>query len=210
MSKCENNWQYVEQYPVETETLSSARRMSLECGIEPVSRATAAYLSSFSVTSASRSILEIGTGVGVSALSLLRHNTSALITSIDIEPEFHVHAKGFLAKAGVGANRTRLVTGDAQQILPRLNRSSYDLVLIDANPSNLLEYFEQSLTIVRQGGSIIIPNALNRGAVADPAARDDLTVALRDILNTVAESPAILPHLAQTGNGVLTLTRTAD
>lgn len=190
--------------------MTNARRMSLECGIEPVSRATAAYLSSIALTSNAKSILEVGTGVGVSALAMLRYTPEAHLTSIDIETEFQTHAKVFLQQAGVNQNRTRLVAGDANQILPRLNQSSYDLVLIDANSDNLLDYFAQSLTIVKHGGSIIIPHALNRGFVADPAARDSVTVALRDILSTVADSSAIVPHLSATGDGVLTLTRTSE
>lgn len=207
MSKRENNWQYTEQYPIETEPISNARRMSLECGIEPVSRATAAYLSSVTVIGKVESILEIGTGVGVSALSMLKHTSKTHLTTIDIEPEYHTSAKEFLHQAGIAQSRTRLVTGDAGQILPRLNHNAYDLALIDANEEMLLDYVEQVLLIVKPGGTIIIPHALRHGLVADPTVRDPLTSSIRDLLSTVADSPAIIPYLSPAGDGVLTLTR---
>ena len=45
MSKVERNWQYAEQYPNEPDSIVRARRLSLELGIEPISRAVASQLS---------------------------------------------------------------------------------------------------------------------------------------------------------------------
>lgn len=207
MSKYESNWQYTEQYPVETETLIKARRLSLELGLEPVGRGTAAQLSALAAMCRAEAILELGTGVGVSGLSLLRHAPKAALTTIDIEPEYQSQAKTLFVEAGIVQSRLRLVAGDAAQVLPRLNTASYDLALIDANSDSLLDYVEQALLIVRPGGTIVIPHALANGRVADPASRDAHTVALRDLLATVADSPAILPVLSPLGDGLLTLTR---
>ena len=207
MSKLERNWQYAEQFPVETESQVRARRLSLELGIEPVSRSVAAHLSSLTVLTGAQSICEIGTGIGVSGLALLRHSPEATLTTLDVEAEYQRQAKAMFAEAGIPAARTRLITGDAAQVLPRMNLGSYDLVLIDANPEALLEYLERALTIVRLGGTIVIPNALWRGRVPDPAARDGLTADFRALLSAVVDSPAILPVLSPAGDGLLTLTR---
>lgn len=207
MSKLERNWQYAEQFPVETESQVRARRLSLELGIEPVSRSVAAHLSSLAVLTGAQSICEIGTGVGVSGLALLRHSPDATLTTLDVEAEYQRQAKAMFAEASIPAARTRLITGDAAQVLPRMNLGSYDLVLIDANPEALLEYLERALTIVRLGGTIVIPNALWRGRVPDPAARDGLTADFRALLSAVVDSPAILPVLSPAGDGLLTLTR---
>ena len=207
MSKLERNWQYAEQFPVETESQVRARRLSLELGIEPVSRSVAAHLSSLTVLTGAQSICEIGTGVGVSGLALLRHSPEATLTTLDVEAEYQRQAKAMFAEAGIPAARTRLITGDAAQVLPRMNLGSYDLVLIDANPEALLEYLERALTIVRLGGTIVIPNALWRGRVPDPAARDGLTADFRALLSAVVDAPAILPVLSPAGDGLWTLTR---
>ncbi|MFF8818288.1 O-methyltransferase [Leucobacter sp. NPDC015123] len=207
MSKLERNWQYTEQYPSETDTLVRARRVSLELGIEPVSRAVSAELSALAVLSGAKAICEIGTGVGVSGLSLLRHRPDAILTSIEIEPEHLREARSLFTEAGIPASRARLVEGDARHVMPRLNLAAYDIVLLDAEQSQLLEYFEHALGIVRPGGAIVVPSALAHGRVADPAARDESTQALRDLLAVVAESDAIAASLAPTGDGLLTVVR---
>lgn len=207
MIKFESSWQYTEQYPVETDAQVKARRLSLELGVEPVSRATAAQLSALAVMGNAEAILEIGTGVGVSALALLRHVPNAHVTTIDLEPEHHTHARQLFQEAGIAPARFRLVAGDAKQVLPRFNTSSYDLVLIDADPEELLDYVEHALVLIRPGGTVVIPHALARGRVADPAQRDDVTTALRDLLGTVAEPHGFVPALSPTGDGLLTLTR---
>jgi predicted O-methyltransferase YrrM len=207
VSKLERNWQYAEQFPVESDAQIRARRLSLELGIDPVSRSVAAHLSSIAVLSRAQNICEIGTGVGLSGLSLLSHTPEATLTTLDIEVEHQRHAKILFAEAGIPAARTRLITGDAAQVLPRMNLGTYDLVLIDANPEGLLEYLEHALKIVRLGGTIVIPHALWRGRVPDPAARDTQTSDFRAMLSAVLDSAAILPVLSPVGDGLLTLTR---
>ncbi|MCB1274187.1 MAG: class I SAM-dependent methyltransferase [Leucobacter sp.] len=207
MSRLERNWQYAEQYPTETDALVRARRLSLELGIEPVSRAVAAQLAGLAAATAATAICELGTGVGVSGLALLRYSPDALLTSIDIESEYLRQARTVFAEAGVTTARLRLIEGDAAQVVPRLNLEAYDLVLIDADPEHLLDYVEYALQIVRPGGTIAIPNAFAHGAVTDPAVRDARAQNLRDLLATVGESPAIAPVLSPAGDGLLMLTR---
>lgn len=210
MSRIERNWQYAEQYPSESDAQVTARRLSLELGVEPVSRATSAWLSGLVAMSNAAAICEIGTGVGVSGLSLLRHAPESTLTSIEVEPEHLRQARKMFAEAGIAASRLRLVEGDARHVLPRLNVGAYDVVLIDAEPTELLDYFEHALSIVRPGGTIVVPNAFVRGRVPDPAARDEATRLARDLLVTVNDSPVIVPVLAPVGDGVLTLTRLAE
>ncbi|WP_449278659.1 O-methyltransferase [Leucobacter sp. GX24907] len=206
MSKLERNWQFAEQYPTETDAQVRARRLSMELGVEPVSRSVAAHLSSLAVINRAEAICEVGTGVGVSGLALLRHAPQATLTSIDVEPEHMREARAIFAEAGLPAGRLRLVEGKAQHILPRLNSSAYDIVLLDAEPERLLEYLEYSLAIARPGGCIVVPGAFAHGRVADPAARDEKTRTMRDLLTMVSESPSIAATLSPVGNGVLTLT----
>lgn len=207
MSRLESNWQYAEQYPTETDAQVRARRLSLELGIEPVSRALAAALSALVVSTGARSILEVGTGVGVSGLAALRYAPEAHLTSIEIEPEYLRQAREVFAEAGIPNARLRLIEGDAGQVLPRLNLGAYDLIVLDESPLRLLEDVELALQIVRPGGTITVAGAFARGRVPDPAARDAATQNMRDLLATVEESPAIAAALNPAGDGLLTLTR---
>lgn len=207
MSRLERNWQYAEQYPTETEAQVRARRLSLELGIEPISRAVSAQLSGLAVATRARAICEIGTGVGVSGLALLRYAADATLTTIESEAEHLRQARMVFAEAEVPHAQLRLIQGDALQVLPRLNLGAYDLVLIDASPDRLLEYFEHALQIVRPGGTVVVPGAFSHGRVTDPAARDAVTQSMRDLLAAVGDSAAIAPVLSPAGDGLLMVTR---
>ncbi len=207
MSRLESNWQYAEQYPTETDAQVRARRLSLELGIEPVSRAVSAALSAIAAATGARAILEIGTGVGVSGLALLRYAPEAHLTSIEIEPEYLRQAREIFAGADIAGARLRLIEGDAGQVLPRLNLGAYDLVVLDESPLRLLENVELALQIVRPGGTIVVVGAFAHGRVPDPAARDAATQNMRDLLAMVDESPGIAAALSPAGDGLLTLTR---
>lgn len=208
MSKLESNWQYAEQYPVETPAMIKARNLSLELGIKPLSRAVAAQVANTAAISQAKNICELGTGVGLSGLALLRY-TDAHLTSIDIEPEYHRNSRPIFAEAGVAAARLRLIAGDAAKVLPRLNAGSYDLLLIDANPGSIFDYVEFGLQVIRPGGSVLIPNVLRDGNVPNPSVRDDVTQAFRELLQLMSESPAVSASLSPVGDGLLTLTRLA-
>lgn len=207
MSRLESNWQYAEQYPTETDAQVRARRLSLELGVEPISRAVSAALSAFVAATRAHSILEIGTGIGVSGLALLRYAPTAHLTSIEIEPEYLRQARSVFADAAVATARLRLIEGDAGKVMSRLNLAAYDLVVLDGDQQRLLEDLEYALQIVRPGGSILVIGAFVHGRLPDPAARDTATQNMRDLLSTVAESPAIAAALSPAGDGLLMLTR---
>ena len=135
---------------------------------------------------------------------------SAALTSIDQEVEFQQSAKRAFADLGIPANRARLIAGRALDVLPRMNEGSYDLVLVDADPAQIIEYVEHALRLVRIGGTVAIPHALWRGRVADPAQRDDTVTDFRTLLTEIAASPAVLSALSLAGDGLLQLTRVAS
>ncbi len=109
----------------------------------------------------------------------------------------------------VPANRARLIAGRALEVLPRMNEASYDLVLVDADPGPIIEYVEHALRLVRVGGTVLVPHALWRGRVADPAQRDDTVTNLRTLLAETSKSTAVLSALSLAGDGLLQLTRVA-
>jgi predicted O-methyltransferase YrrM len=60
---------------------------------------------------------------------------------------------------------------------------------------------------VRVGGTVLVPHALWRGRVADPAQRDDTVADFRTLLSEIAASTAVLAALSLAGDGLLQLTR---
>ncbi|WP_166869526.1 O-methyltransferase [Salinibacterium sp. ZJ70] len=210
MTDKELSWKYAEEFPVEPPATQLARQHSLELGIDPVSPAVGAQLAVLAAASGARSILEIGTGAGVSGLWLLQGAPKATLTSIDVEIDHQNRARQAYLDAGIAASRARLIAGRAVDVLPRMNDSAYDLVLVDADPGSVLDYVEHALRIVRPGGIVAVAHALWRGRVADPAQRDDTVADFRALLATIAESSAVVAALSTLGDGLLQIVKTAD
>ena len=88
-----------------------------------------------------------------------------------------------------------------------MNEASYDIVLIDADPANLLEYVEHALSLVRVGGSVLVAHALMGGRVADPAQRSDEVADLRALLRELSTSDAVRTAVTPVGDGLLQIVR---
>lgn len=204
------SWRYAEEFVSEPEAIAEARRHSMELGIEAVTPAMGAQLALLAAASTTHSIVEIGTGAGVSGLWLLRGAPNAVLTSIDVEFDHQQVARTAFADAEVPANRIRLITGVASEVLPRMNDGAYDLVFVDADPASLLDYVEHGLRIARRGGIVVVAHALWRGRVADPAARDETVADFRALLRTISESDAVVSALSPVGDGLLQLVKLSD
>jgi predicted O-methyltransferase YrrM len=201
------SWKFAEDFVVESDVIATARAHSLEHGVEPISPAQGAQLAVLAAATNAKSIIEIGTGFGVSGLWMFRGAPDATLTSIEIEIDFQQSAKKAFVDFGIPVKRARLIAGRALEVLPRMNESSYDIVLVDADPGSVIEYVEHALRLVRVGGTVVVPHALWRGRVADPAQRDDTVVDFRTLLAEIAGSTAVLSALSLAGDGLLQLTR---
>jgi predicted O-methyltransferase YrrM len=207
VSSKESSWKFAGDIVVETAQIVAARAHAAEVGVESVSPAIGAQLAVIAAATAARSIVEIGTGLGVSALWMLRGAPEATITSIDSEGDHQQVARAALLDAKVPANRIRLITGRAAEVLPRLNESSYDLVLVDADPASVIEYVEHALRLVRRGGTVLVPHALWKDRVADPAQRGDTVTDFRTLITELSGSEAVLTALSPAGDGLLQVTK---
>lgn len=210
MSNKQLSWKYAEDAVVEREDIAATRRHALELGVESVSPAVGAQLAVIAAATGAKQIIEIGTGAGVSALWMLAGAPEATLTSIDVELDHQTLARAALTEAGVPAGRIRLICGLAAEVLPRMNEGSYDLVLIDADPSSVIEHVEHGLRLARRGGVVLVPHALWRDRVPDPAQRDDVVASFRTLLAETAQSPAVIAALSTAGDGLLQLVKTGD
>lgn len=123
-------------------------------------------------------ILEIGTYTGYSALCLAEGLSSkGKIVTIDINEELESRVRGYFESSSFSSN-VEYQIGDAMKIIPSLNES-WDLVFIDADKQNYLNYYKQVFPHVRKGGYIIADNVLWSGKVAQPDKVDKDTLHLR-------------------------------
>ncbi|MBK8462360.1 MAG: class I SAM-dependent methyltransferase [Nigerium sp.] len=195
---------YAEAFVPDSDVAREARAASRGLGIRPVSPGTAAVLTFLTGLINARAVVEVGTGAGVSGLALLTGMApDGVLTSIDNEPQHQASARAVFASAGIAARRARLIAGEALQVLPKLSDGAYDLVLLDADPLEYVEYVEAALRLLRPGGLLAVHRALADGRVADAGNTDDDTVIIREALAAVAESEELTPVLVPLGGGLL-------
>ena len=195
---------YAESFLPEDEVVRRARERARELGCVPVGAGGGAVLRVLAAATGARSVVEVGTGAGVSGLYLLGGMPAdGVLTSIDIEGENQRAAKEAYAEAGIAPGRYRLINGSAAEVLPRLRDAAYDLVFVDADKSAYAVYYEQAVRLLRPGGVVAFDNALWHDQVADPAQRDPETLTVRELGRSVREDERLLPALIPAGDGLL-------
>ena len=145
--------------------------------------------------------LEIGTYTGYSALAVaLALPKDGSIVCCDVSEEWTAVGKPFWKKAGVD-HKIDLRIGPALETLKKL-KGPFDFVFIDADKENTLNYYERCLELVRRGGLIALDNVLWSGEVANPAAKDSMTVALRKFNDRVHKDERVDLAMLSIGDGV--------
>ncbi|MBV9639334.1 MAG: O-methyltransferase [Mycobacteriaceae bacterium] len=192
----------------EDQIVAAARERAIDAGAGAVSPAAGALLSLLARLSGGKAVAEVGTGAGVSGLWLLAGmREDGVLTTIDVEPEHQLLAKQAFAEAGIAPSRTRLISGRAQEVLPRLADESYDLVFVDADPVDQPEFVVQGIRLLRAGGAIVVHRAALGGRAADPAASDAEVAAVREAARLIAQDDRLTPVLVPLGDGILAAAR---
>ncbi len=195
---------FAEAYLPEDRTMQVARSLAQEVGLAPVAPGAGAALRLLAAAGGARAVVEIGTGTGVSGLWLLGGMLpGGVLTTIDVEAEHQRMARRIFLEAGYPASRTRIITGRALDVLPRLSDSAYDLLFVDGDREEHANCVGPALRLLRPGGVLALGGALAGGRIADPVARDRPTVALRELAGTLREAEEWVPALLPVGDGLL-------
>lgn len=136
-------------------------------------------------------ILEIGTYTGYSAICLAKGlNNNGLLHTIDNNPELEDIIKKYINKAGLQENIV-LHIGEALNIIPTLEEN-FDLVFLDADKENYMQYYELSLAKLNKGGVIIADNVLWNGKVLyEPSKKDIETQSIIELNNHIVNDPRV-------------------
>lgn len=105
------------------------------------------------------SIIEIGTFTGYSAICLAKGlSKNGVLHTIEINPEIQDLSEKYFVKSGYDSKIKRHI-GNALDIIPKLNER-FDLVFIDADKENYLNYYKLILNKVKTGGFVLADNTL--------------------------------------------------
>ncbi len=119
-------------------------------------------------------ILEIGTYTGYSALCLCEGmQENGTLHTIDIKEELVDFQRKHFDKSPWGKQIFQYL-GEAIDIIPTI-QSKFDLVFIDADKENYINYFELILPKMNKGGIILSDNVLWSGKVLEPVQPNDLS-----------------------------------
>ena len=149
-------------------------------------------------------ILELGTFTGLSTLTMgLAMNKNAFLTAIDKNKDTSNIAKNFFIKAKL-EKKINLIVRNANESIKDLikNKKIYDLIFIDADKENYINYFENSLKLLNKSGLIITDNVLWYGDVVDKNKNDRLTKIIREFNSFVYNDHRVESLILPLGDGL--------
>jgi len=160
-----------------------------------------------------RRILEIGTFTGYSAINLAKGLQSTpqeegILHTIEVEPEQEDFIRKYLKEAGL-EQKVILHIGEAVKIIPTLDET-WDLVYIDADKSNYLNYYKLIFDNVRPGGFILADNVLWDGKVLNSNTRSRDTHGIIDFNDFVMQDDRVENLLLPFRDGVMVVRKVVN
>ncbi|CAN5356834.1 class I SAM-dependent methyltransferase [soil metagenome] len=137
-----------------------------------------------------RRVLELGTFTGYSSISMaLALPAGGRVITCDVSDETSAIARRYAEQAGV-ADRIDFRLGPALETIALLD-GPFDLVFVDADKENYVNYYEATLPLLAAGGLMVVDNTLWSGRVADPEDEEETTRAIRELNDRVRDDPRV-------------------
>jgi caffeoyl-CoA O-methyltransferase len=168
--------------------------------------AEAHLLEGLLVIGGARQVLEIGTFVGLGAVSMAAAlPADGHVTTLEVNPDTAAIARRNIDESGY-SDRIELIVGDALQTLDRLE-GPFDLIYIDAWKNDYPAYYDRVLPKLAERGVIVCDNMLQSGRAFDPEADDDSARGVRTLAQQVNDDPRVHNVLLTIGDGVMVIWR---
>ena len=168
-----------------------------------ISVSQAQFLQTLIQISKIKKVLEIGSFTGFSALSMaLALPSDGFLISLDKSSEFSIKAQSFYEKAN--EKKIKQIVKPAFESLKELKDSSkkFDLIFIDADKENYLNYYETCMELINKSGLIVIDNVLWHGEVADDKKSDKFTNIIREFNEHIKKDNRIVKNIIPIGDGL--------
>ena len=148
------------------------------------------FLGALVRSTGAKRILELGTFTGYSSISMaLALPADGRLITCDVNEETTAIARRYAEEAGV-VDKIDYRLGPAVDTIGQLD-GEFDLVFIDADKPNYVNYYEAAVPKLAAGGLIILDNTLWSGRVADANEDDENTRAIRAVNDRVLEDPRV-------------------
>ena len=189
-------------HPIQKEILSHNERLG-DVKKMQISITQAYFFQLFIKMNNIKSILEVGTFTGYSALSMgLAMPKDGKVICLDINKETSQIATNFFKKANL--DNIKVILGPAIETFKKLKNDNkiFDMIFIDADKENYKNYYNLSLELVKNNGFILVDNVLWKGDVTDPSKNDRLTNMIREFNSFIKKDDRVEKTILPLGDGI--------
>ena len=200
------------QAPV-TDALKELEEFARRENIPIIPHETVAFFRLFLQTMQPKSILEIGTAIGFSALLMAEQVPDARITTIDRNEEMIGFAKENFARFDK-RNQITLLEGDAVDLLEHIEQR-FDLIFMDSAKSKYIVFLPEVLKRLEVGGVVILDDIFQGGDVARDimeVRRGQRTIyrGLQRLFDATLDHPGLTASLIPLGDGILMIRKNEE
>ncbi|MBY0248776.1 MAG: O-methyltransferase [Nitrospiraceae bacterium] len=161
-----------------------------------------AFLQMMTQLVGAKRVLEIGMFTGYSALCFAESlPVNGTVVTCEINEESAAVARRYISQVPFGS-KISIRMGPALDTMGTLT-GPFDLIFIDADKMNYLNYYRRALDLLSPNGVILIDNVLWSGEVLKQPPPDDQTAAIQELNRTVANDPRVTAVLVTVRDGVL-------
>jgi predicted O-methyltransferase YrrM len=195
---------FADDFVPASEAIKGAREQAVLMGAPQLSNGACSALTLLARAIGAKAIVEVGSSTGASGLAFFDGmGDTGILTSIDPQSQWQLEARSAFLAQKIPTRRFRLIPGLPLDVLNNLRDGAYDIVFINGDKLEYVEYFAQAQRLLRPGGLICINDALWRNKIADPDNEDDETVIIREALQSITETDSLTTALLPVGDGLL-------
>jgi caffeoyl-CoA O-methyltransferase len=161
-----------------------------------------AFLKMMAQLVGARRVLEIGMFTGYSALCFAEAiPADGTVITCEVDEASAALARQYFARSPIG-KKIEIRMGPALDTMRALT-GPFDLIFIDADKVNYLNYYRRALDLLSPTGVILIDNVLWDGDVLKQPPPDEKTAAIQELNRTVSNDPRVSAVLVTIRDGVL-------
>jgi len=201
--------EYIDQYirntiKRETGILKELEQYAMEHGVPIIQPEVARMLSVIIRIHKPEKVLEVGTAIGYSAITIAGVlGEKGLIDTVEISEEKAILANDNIYRAGL-KHRINIIVGDAADVLKCLDKN-YDMIFMDAAKGQYPDLLPECLRMLNSGGVLISDNILFKGLTAkEQVKRKNRTISnrLKQYLSELCNHPDLETSIIPIGDGV--------
>lgn len=161
-----------------------------------------AFLKMMTQMVGAKRVLEVGMFTGYSALCFAEAlPADGTVVTCEIDEESAALARRYISQAPFG-NKISIRMGPALDTMSAVT-GPFDVIFIDADKVNYLNYYRRALDLISPNGVILIDNVLWSGEVLKQPAPDDQTAVIQELNRTVVNDSRVTAVLVTVRDGVL-------